>query len=136
VIIQTSDHDHPVIRQVVQHDYRAMYNEQLEERRKFRYPPFCRLVKITLRHRNKDLLDQAAADLAIRLRLSIREKIMGPEYPLVSRIRNLYLKDMLVKIEKGRDLPGTKLQILIAIRELLSHPDFRSLQYTLDVDPV
>jgi primosomal protein N' (replication factor Y) len=135
VIIQTSDHQHPVIAQVVKNDYLAMYNDQLEERRKFRYPPFSRLVEIILKHRDKDTLDQAAAFLMTVLRQSIREKIMGPEYPLVSRIQNLYLKNLLVKIEKGKVLPLVKLQILAAVKEMLIHPDFRSVQYTLNVDP-
>jgi primosomal protein N' (replication factor Y) (superfamily II helicase) len=135
VIIQTSDHNHPIIRQVVQHDYRAMFNDQLEDRRKFRYPPFSRLVEITLKHRDKDILDKAAVDLATLLRQSVHQGVMGPEYPLISRIRNLYLKSMLVKIEKGKDLAAVKQQILMAIRTTLDHPDYRSLQHTLDVDP-
>ncbi|MBN1789304.1 MAG: primosomal protein N' [Bacteroidales bacterium] len=135
VIIQTSDHNHPVIRQVVANDYVAMYNEQLEERRKFRYPPFCRMVEIILKHRDRDILDQAATFLAFLLRKSIHEKIMGPEYPLVSRTHNLYLKNMLVKIENGKTLSGVKLQIINGIKEMLLKPEFRSVQYTLDVDP-
>jgi primosomal protein N' (replication factor Y) len=135
VIIQTSDHKHPVIDRVVQNDYLAMYTDQLEERRKFRYPPFCRLVEITLKHRDKDVLDNAARFLATLFRQSIKEKIMGPEYPLISRIRNLYLKSMLVKIENGKSLPDVKEQILAGIREMTVNPEFRSVQYTVDVDP-
>ncbi len=135
VIIQASDHNHQIIRQVVQNDYQAMFNDQLEDRRKFRYPPFSRLVEITLKHRDRDILDKAAGDLADLLRQSVREGIMGPEYPLIGRIRNLYLKSILVKIEKGKDLAAVKQQILAAIRTTLDHPDYRSLQHTLDVDP-
>lgn len=135
VIIQTSDHNHPVIRQVVENDYVAMYKEQLEERRKFRYPPFCRMVEIILKHRDRGILDQAAGFLASMLRKSISEKIMGPEYPLVSRTHNLYLKSMLVKIENGKTLSDVKLQIINGIKEMLLKPEFRSVQYTLDVDP-
>jgi primosomal protein N' (replication factor Y) (superfamily II helicase) len=135
VIIQASDQTHPVIRQVVQHDYQAMFNNQLEDRRKFGYPPFSRLVEITLKHRDKDILDKAAGDLAALLRQSVHEGVMGPEYPLISRIRNLYLKSMLLKIGKGKDLAAIKQQILEAIRTTLDHTDYRSLQYTLDVDP-
>jgi primosomal protein N' (replication factor Y) len=135
VIIQTSDHNHPVIRQVVENDYVAMYKEQLEERRKFTYPPFCRMVEIILKHRDRNILDQAATFLAYMLRKSIQEKIMGPEYPLVSRTRNLHLKSMLVKIENGKALSGVKLQIINGIKEMQLKPEFRSVQYTLDVDP-
>jgi len=135
VIIQTSDHQHPVITRVIQNDYVALYNDQLEERRRFTYPPFCRLVEITLKHRNRNELDKAAGTLANLLRQSIRAKIMGPEYPLISRIQNLYLKSMLVKIERGKNLPVVKQQIVDCIRGQLVNPEFRSVQYTIDVDP-
>lgn len=135
VIIQASDHQHPVIQQVINHDYQALFEEQLEERRRFSYPPFSRLVEITLKHRDRDLLDQAAVMLADHLRLAIREPVMGPEYPLVSRIRNQYLKRLLVKMVKGKDLSFTKEKIAAAIRTMHEFPEFRPVQYTLDVDP-
>jgi primosomal protein N' (replication factor Y) len=135
VIIQTSNHKHQVISQVAQNDYLAMYNDQLEERRRFRYPPFSRLVEITLKHRDVKVLDQAADFLANRLRQLVREKIMGPEYPLISRIRNLYLKNMLVKIEKSKNLSVIKLQILAGIREMTGKVEYRSVQCAVDVDP-
>jgi primosomal protein N' (replication factor Y) len=69
------------------------------------------------------------------LRKSIRDKIMGPEYPLVSRTHNLHLKSMLVKIENGKTLSGVKLHIINGIKEMQLKPEFRSVQYTLDVDP-
>ena len=135
VIIQTSDHKHQIISQVVQNDYLAMYNDQLEERRRFRYPPFSRLVEITLKHRDINLLDKAADFLANQMRQLVREKIMGPEYPLISRIQNLYLKSMLVKIEKGKNLSVVKSQILAGISQMTGNTEYRSVQYTIDVDP-
>jgi primosomal protein N' (replication factor Y) len=135
VIIQTSDPEHPVIRQVVQNDYLSMYHDQLEERKKFRYPPFSRMIEITMKHRDRVLLDIAAGYLASLLKLSVRSKVMGPEYPLISRIQNLHLKNILLKIEKGKDLFRTKQNIHADIKEMLSKPEFRSIQITLDVDP-
>lgn len=134
VIIQTSSHNHPVINQVVQNDYQAMYVDQLEERSRFRYPPFSRLVKIILKHRTQEILDQAAGFLAQQLRTSIKETVMGPEYPLVSRVQNLYLKALLVKIERG-NLAAVKNQILACTREMTGKSEFRTVQCTLDVDP-
>jgi primosomal protein N' (replication factor Y) len=135
VIIQTSDHQHPVIEKVVQNDFRGLYRSQLEERRKFQYPPFCRLIEITLRHRERDLLDKAAEFLAQRLKQYTSEKILGPEYPLVSRIQNLYLKTLLVKTEKSASLPSVKNQIIFLLSELSEHPMFRSVTHVVDVDP-
>ncbi len=135
VIIQTSDHQHPVIDKVVQNDFSGLYRSQLEERRKFQYPPFCRLIEITLRHRERDLLDKAAEFLAQRLKQYTSEKILGPEYPLVSRIQNLYLKTLLVKTEKSASLPSVKNQIIFLLTELSEHPMFRSVTHVVDVDP-
>ena len=134
VIIQTASRDHPVINQVVHNDYQAMYTDQLEERNRFRYPPYSRLVKIILKHRFQEVLDQAADFLAQQLRTKVNETVMGPEYPLVSRIQNLYLKALLVKIERG-NLAAVKNQILACTREMTGIPEFRSVQCTLDVDP-
>jgi len=135
VIIQTADDKHPVIRQVVQNDFTGMYQSQLEERRNFKYPPFYRLLEITLKHREKEILDKAAEFLARRLKQIISDTILGPEYPLVSRIQNMNLKTLLVKIERGKPLPLVKKGILFAINELTEHPMFRTVIPVIDVDP-
>jgi len=135
VIIQTSDHEHPVIDKVVRNDFKGMYLSQLEERRKFHYPPFCRLIEITLRHRDRELLDKAAEFLARRLKQYTSEKILGPEYPLVSRVQNLYLKTLFIKTSKTQSLPAVKNSILFLLSELSGHPMFRSVTHVVDVDP-
>jgi primosomal protein N' (replication factor Y) (superfamily II helicase) len=135
VIIQTSDDKNPVIRQVVQNDFTGLYESELEERRKFQYPPFYRLLEITIKHRDKEILDKAADFLARRLKQTITDTILGPEYPLVSRIQNMNLKTLLVKTGKGRPLPLVKKGILFAIHELTEHPMFRSVITVMDVDP-
>jgi primosomal protein N' (replication factor Y) len=93
------------------------------------------MIEITMKHRDRVLLDIAAGYLASLLKLSVRSKVMGPEYPLISRIQNLHLKNILLKIEKGKDLFRTKQHIHADIKEMLSKPEFRSIQITLDVDP-
>jgi len=135
VIIQTTFKDHPVISYVINNDYLALYNMQIEERKNFSYPPFSRLIKITLKHRDKQLLDKAADYLLSHIQRSIHEKIMGPEYPLISRLHNLYLKNLLIKIEKGSTLASSKEHILNEIRIMKENPEFRPVQYTIDVDP-
>jgi primosomal protein N' (replication factor Y) len=135
VIIQTSDDKNPIIRQVVENDFTGMYRSQLEERKRFQYPPFCRLIEITLKHRDKEILDKAADFLSRRLKQTIKDTILGPEYPLVSRIQNMNLKTLLVKIEKGRPLIQVKNGILFAVNELSEHPMFRTVIPVIDVDP-
>jgi primosomal protein N' (replication factor Y) len=135
VIIQTADDKNPIIRQVVQNDFTGMYKSQLEERKRFLYPPFCRLIEITLKHRNKEVLDKAADYLARTLKQAINATILGPEYPLVSRIQNLNLKTLLIKIGRGKSLPAIKKGILFSINELTEHPMFRTVITVIDVDP-
>lgn len=135
VIIQGSDHNHPIIKYVVENDYIAMYNDQVAERKKFGYPPFSRLVEVMLRHRQKEVVDSAAAHLAVKLKEVLGEKVMGPEYPLVSRIQNYHLKRLLVKIQHGKRLTQVKQQLAECVRELNAMPDFRQVRITLDVDP-
>jgi primosomal protein N' (replication factor Y) len=135
VIIQTADDRHPVIDFVVRNDYEAMYQDQVDERKKFLYPPFSRLVEITLKHRDLHVLDNAADHLAQLLKTTIEEKIMGPEYPLIGRIRNLYLKSLLIKISRASNLAISKQLMVTAIHEMKLKEEFRSVQITLDVDP-
>lgn len=135
VIIQTSDHLNKVISMVIHNDFQAMYFDQLEERRNFCYPPFYRLIKITLKHRNKDLLDKATSFLYSLMRETMDDKIIGPEYAVVSRIRNMYLKNMLVKIANGKSLAGVKQKLSSCISEMTINPEFRAVFYIIDVDP-
>ncbi len=135
VIIQTSYPDHPVIKCILNNDYLSLYLKQIEERKSFSYPPFSRLVDVTLKHRDIHIVDQASAELAERIRKRVTEKIMGPEYPLVSRIRNLHLKRLLIKIERMNSLQHTKNSIVQTVNSLRDIEAFRGLQYTIDVDP-
>ena len=102
VIIQTSTVNHPVIQFVMANDYISFYNYVLHERHKFRYPPYYRLIEITLKHKDSSLLNEAASELAKVLRNKFGRRILGPEYPSVSRIKNEYLKKILFKLEKDQ----------------------------------
>ncbi|MBN1158408.1 MAG: primosomal protein N' [Bacteroidales bacterium] len=135
VIIQTTCDDHTVIEAVVKHDYHAMYSNQMTERRNFNYPPFCRLISVTLKHKNRELLDGAAEKLAKNLKHHLGERVSGPEYPLVERIQNFYLKTLLIKLEKSSKLQEVKSLVSIEIQALLRSSPFKSLQVIPDVDP-
>ena len=77
-----------------------MFNSQIHERKNFKYPPYYRLIKITLKHKEAELLNKATAEFAFMLRKSFDKRVLGPEFPMVSKIKNLFLKDILLKIEK------------------------------------
>ncbi|MBM3420339.1 MAG: primosomal protein N' [Bacteroidetes bacterium] len=136
VIIQTSDPSHPVIRMVLEHDYLAMFNSQLEERRLFRYPPFSRLVLITLKHKDIKQLDHFAGLLAADLRSFFRQQLIGPEYPPVGRLQSFYVKMMLVKMVKDKTRQAARQKIFHAVENLLAEPGAGTLRVNIDVDPV
>jgi primosomal protein N' (replication factor Y) len=136
VMIQAFNPSHPILGMVLHHNYEAMYQSQMIEREKFNYPPFCRIVQLSLRHVSADLINKAADELAKTLRGLFGKRVLGPEYPNVSRIRNQYLKNILLKFEKGIPLPKAKDEIKKAIMKLNAHPDFKSVRVIIDVDPM
>jgi len=136
VLIQAFNPSHPILDMVLHHNYEAMYQSQLVERERFNYPPFCRLVQLSVRHVDADLINKAADELAKRLRALFGKRVLGPEYPTVSRIRNQYLKNILIKFEKGIPLPKAKEEIKNAIMKLNAHPDYKPVRVVIDVDPM
>ncbi len=136
VMIQAFNPSHPILDMVLHHNYEAMYQSQLVERERFNYPPFCRIVQLSVRHIDADLINKAADELAKRLRGLFGKRVLGPEYPTVSRIRNQYLKNILIKFEKGIPLPKAKEEIRNAIVKLNAHPDYKPVRVVIDVDPM
>jgi primosomal protein N' (replication factor Y) len=135
VLIQAFNPSHPILDMVLHHNYEAMYQSQLIERDRFNYPPFCRIVQLSVRHVDADLINRAADEMAKRLRALFGKRVLGPEYPTVSRIRNQYIKNILIKFEKGIPLPKAKEEIKNAIMKLNAHPDYKPVRVVIDVDP-
>jgi primosomal protein N' (replication factor Y) len=136
VVIQTSTPSHPVIRMLTGNDYHGMYLSQMEDRRDFHYPPYYRLVQVTLRHRQKEILENASADLSGRLKTILDEKILGPQQPLVSKIQNWHLMTLLIKLPRKAETAKTKKQIGEEIEQLKSERKYGNLIITPDVDPM
>ncbi len=135
VIIQTYQPQHPVILNVMSHDYVRFYEEQMPIRRQFNYPPYSRLVMIRLKDVDSQKLNKAADELAKIFRQVFRENLLGPEYPVVSRVKNQYIKQMLIKIHK--DLNSTKVKEFInkTIEDFKHNTEFKSVKIQIDVDP-
>lgn len=134
VVIQTSNPSHPVINHVIQHDYKAMLNQQLAQRKKFNYPPYYRIILITLKHKEPARLNEAAELLARDLRPVFGKFVFGPEYPMISRIKNFYLKNIMIKIERN-----AKLNLLKSSIEKITsiyQKKYSSLRIVIDVDPL
>ncbi len=100
VIIQTSDPVHPVIRYVINNDYEGLYRDQIAERQTFAYPPFVRMIRLVIRAKEKEDADNAAGELAQKLRSVFGRRVLGPQPPLVGRVKNQYLNQILLKVEK------------------------------------
>jgi len=135
VIIQTADPDHKIIRLVVNHDYKNLFRIQTEERKAFNYPPFCRMIKISLRHKDRSVLNEFADILGRDLKAIFGKRVLGPEYPLVSRIQLWYIKNIIIKLEKEKSSATSKQLLRDAVEKLLKQKGASSLKIAIDVDP-
>ena len=135
VLIQTYFPEHPLFQWVMRNDYGSMYRHVMEERSRFLYPPFCRFVKMTLKHKNAELLDAAAAQWAQWLRCRFGAEVLGPAYPSIPRVKNLYMKDIILKVKEKGHLSEIKQWIRQSAEALLSEPAYRSVHLVFDVDP-
>lgn len=134
VLIQTYNPYHKILQQVSTNDYIGMFEEQLNERHDFKYPPIYRLIKITLKHKDYNKVNVGADWYAKSLRQFFGTDVLGPEFPAVSRIRNQYLKHILVKIPQKQSLAKTKEAIVKVNNSFLSVKDFRAVRVVLNVD--
>ena len=103
VVIQTYDPNHRVIKQVIENNYSDLYFTEMEERRSFKYPPFYRIINLDIKHKDPEIVNNQAAYLAAELRKHFGDRVIGPEFPLVGRIRNYYIKSIMLKFEKDAD---------------------------------
>ena len=136
VVVQTSDPEHPLIKQVIAHDYEAMYLTQLREREQFHYPPFFRLIYIYLKHRDERTLTEQALRYAERLRAIFGPRVLGPDNPPVARVQSLYIRKIVLKIELNASLAQAKELLLRTRAELMADERFKQLTVYYDVDPV
>lgn len=136
VIIQTGNPEHPLLKWVVNDDYNSMFQQQLSDRYRYQYPPYNRLVEISLRHRDQEVLNNGAAVLAGMLKPVFGKQLLGPEYPIVSRIRNLFIKNIILKIGKGQHGKQQKLELKNLLAKFGELQGYKSIRVTVDVDPV
>ncbi|MBX7204827.1 MAG: primosomal protein N' [Bacteroidia bacterium] len=137
VIIQTSNPMHRVLQLLVNHDYFRLYTIEMHDREQFHYPPYYRLIRLTLRHKEEKLVKQGAEELAKLLRAQMGKRIIGPESPYVGKIKNKYLQQFLIKFEKGNTSPAKVKQLIHEVIEQWHQSDklFRSIDLIPDVDP-
>lgn len=134
VLIQTYNPFHNILQQVSLNKYQEMYTEQINDRYNFKYPPIYRLIKITLKHKDYNRVNTSADWFAKSLRMVFKTNVLGPEFPPVSRIRNQYHKNILVKIPNKQSLSKTKEAIIKINNSFSSVKDFRAVRVILNVD--
>lgn len=136
VFIQTTKPDEPVLKHVRAHDYMAYYNAELEERRKYAYPPFTRIINIYLKNKDAANADMGAVILTKALRNIFGDRVLGPEKPFVSRVALWYIQSIMLKVEAGASMKKVK-DILRSVHARLAHlPQIKSSIIYYDVDPV
>jgi primosomal protein N' (replication factor Y) len=136
VIIQTQNPDHMIIQDVIQNNFTSMYTQQLLDRKNFNYPPYFRLIEITVIHRDVDMVNASAKYLSDELKRHFQKRVLGPEFPLVSRVRNLYHKNILLKIERDASVSQVKKIVNELLIGFKSNSDFKSVRLQMDVDPM
>ncbi|MEP0264116.1 primosomal protein N' [Dokdonia sp.] len=135
VLVQTYNPYHQILQQVSVNKFDAMYEEQLQERRDFKYPPFYRLVRITLRHRDYQKIEESSIWLAKALRQVLgADAVLGPETPAIARIRNQYRRNVMIKINRKQNLKQVKGAIARVRTSFMAVPQYRGVRLIVDVD--
>ncbi|ELY2009808.1 replication restart helicase PriA [Flavobacterium psychrophilum] len=134
VIIQTYNTNHNTIQQVVQNDYLSMFNEQLYERKIYHYPPYFKLIKLTLKQKDFDKLKEGSMWLYQVLKQQFDIPVLGPEEPAINRIRNEYIRTILIKIPQEKSLGNTKKTIQKILNSFESVSQFRAIKVGVNVD--
>ncbi|MCM1504482.1 MAG: primosomal protein N' [Muribaculum sp.] len=137
VVVQTSHPEHPVLRFLQSHDYKSYFEYELNERRKYCYPPFTRIINVYLKHRDESELIVASADFTSKLRGLFGSRVFGPEEPHVSRIQSLYIRKIMLKIEVEASMRKVKDVLRSAYETFVcENTRFKSLIVYYDVDPM
>ena len=136
VILQTKSPDLPVIQQIVDNDYAAFFRSVLDERRQFRYPPYCRLAYVFLKHRSDDLVATASQEMGSRLRQWFGTRVLGPDRPSVAKVKSLSIRQLMVKLEPGLNMSEVRRYLALARQQMLQDKRYASLQIYYDIDPL
>ncbi len=136
VIIQTYQPVHPVLKQVLHGDYKAMFDRQMKEREQFRYPPAIRIIRIEFKHKEYQRVQEGSSWFARSLRQEFSSNVLGPESPLISRLRNQYIKQILIKIPLEVSMAQTKNSIKRIQRSFNAISQYRSIRVIYHADHI
>ena len=137
VLIQVANTKHPVLQFVINHDFKAFYEQELIARRQFFYPPFSRIIRITFKHKIQDIVHDAASLFALHLHKEFGKYLTGPGEPVIARIRNQYIMELMLKLPKNGSTIVFAKQVIQQQRAILQNDrKFRSVTIVPDIDPV
>lgn len=136
VMLQTKNVDLPVIQQVVRHDYKSFYQDLVEERKAFHYPPFCHLIYVYLKHRHDNVVESGAIYMGSLLRQWFGSRVLGPDKPAVARVKSLCIRKIVLKLENGIDLQRVREYLRLGQKKILQDKQYAALQIYFDVDPL
>ena len=134
VVIQTKQPEHWVLQLVTTHDTLQFIKNELMERKNFHYPPFTKLIVITLKHADETLLNRASQDMAMHLKSALKERVLGPEFPIVKRVQNQYQKEIKIKYEKSLSDKKIKEHLLALLTNFYEMVSYKSIKVNIDVD--
>ena len=134
VVLQVHDASQSTVQQVVRADYNAMFAEQMEERKLFNYPPLCRLVYVYMKHRDENVLEHLADELAKILRMIFAHRVLGPDMPAVARVQTKYIRKVCLKIELEANMAEVRKRLRELQTYLLAKQEYKSAVMYYDVD--
>ena len=135
VLIQTFQPEHPTLKQVIDHDYSSLFQIQKREREQYRYPPYFRMIRITFKSRQYETVNMASDWFTNVIKQSYKGSVLGPVFPTVARVRNLYHKQLLVKIDHKLNTNEVKSLLARTYKSFQAIASFRSTRVNFDVDP-
>jgi primosomal protein N' (replication factor Y) len=135
MLVQTYDPSHPVVQQLAHVHYPSFLTQLLTERQQYRYPPYVRLIRLVVKHREPNLVEAGAAALASEIRSRIGQGVMGPVWALVPRVNNWFHQEILMKLEAGPGLGAAKNKLRESIKAFHGRSDWKAIRLVLDVDP-
>lgn len=136
VILQTYSPDNPVIKYVIENNFKDMYRHELEERRAFKYPPFYRIINIYIKHKKDNVAEFLSQTMAIKLRKIFGDRILGPDKPPVSKIQTYYIRKIILKMESSINIKYAKEQLKLIYRQMQDESNNKSFIIFYDVDPM
>lgn len=136
VILQTKSAQLPVIQQVVRNDYNAFFEDLLDERRAFQYPPFNHLVYVFLKHRYEQVANTASTEMGIRLRQWFGSRVLGPDKPAIAKVKSMHIRKLVLKLENGIDIKKARECLRLIQSQMMQDSRYNALQIYFDVDPL